>query len=163
MSIKQTVGDMAAGPAPEAFRSTCNVLAVRQASRRLTHFYDQCMAPYGLRVTQFSILASLRRAGPLSINALAAQMVMDRTTLGRNVLPLERAGLVKAAAAPGDRRSKELHITEAGIARFRSAIKGWAEAQARFEAAFGRERAASLRELLREAAASTPEMASISL
>src|SRR5580704_14992247 len=66
----------------------CNCLAVRQAARHITQFYDQFLAASGLRTTQFSILAKLRRLGPMTINALAADMVMDRTTLGRNILPL---------------------------------------------------------------------------
>ncbi len=61
----------------------CNCLALRQASRHVTQFYDQFLAPSGLRTTQYSILARLQRKGPMTINALAAELVMDRTTLGR--------------------------------------------------------------------------------
>ena len=89
----------------------CNCLAVRQAARHITQLYDQFLAPSGLRTTQFSILAKLPRAGPMTINALAAEMVMDRTTLGRNILPLERDGLVTVAQGRHDRRSKELRVT----------------------------------------------------
>jgi DNA-binding MarR family transcriptional regulator len=73
----------------------CNCLAVRQAARHITRFYDQLLAPSGLRTSQFSMLAKLRRLGPMTINALAAKMVMDRTTLGRNILPLERVRCVQ--------------------------------------------------------------------
>jgi len=62
-----------------------NGLAVRQAARHVTQLYDQFLAPTGLRATQFSILSRLRRFGRLGINALAAELVMDRTTLGRTV------------------------------------------------------------------------------
>src|ERR1700731_2396811 len=92
----------------------CNCLAVRQAARHITQFYDQFLAASGLRTTQFSILAKLRRLGPMTINALAAEMVMDRTTLGRNILPLERDGLIAVEKGRRDRRSKELRLTEAG-------------------------------------------------
>jgi DNA-binding MarR family transcriptional regulator len=131
----------------------CNCLAVRQAARHITQFYDQWLAPSGLRTTQFSILARLRRLGPMTINALAAEMVMDRTTLGRNILPLERDGLVAVAQGRHDRRSKELRITEAGEASFREGMKGWREAQRRFEGAFGSERTANMRSLLHAVAA----------
>jgi DNA-binding MarR family transcriptional regulator len=63
----------------------CNCLALRQATRHVTQFYDRFLASSGLRTTQFSILARLRLAGPLPINVLAKRMVMDRTTLGRNI------------------------------------------------------------------------------
>ena len=81
-------------PSPE-----CNCLALRQAARHVTQFYDQCLAPAGLRTTQLSILAKLKRLGPLAINALARELVMDRTTLGRTMLPLERDGLISIEQA----------------------------------------------------------------
>lgn len=128
----------------------CNCLTVRQAARQVTQFYDRYLAQVGLRATQFSILAMLNGKGPIAINALAAELVMDRTTLGRNIRPLERDGLLTIKTSAADRRTKELHLTAAGKARLRIAQKGWAEAQTRFEAAFGRRRAADLRALLRE-------------
>ncbi len=131
-------------PGPEE----CNCLAVRQAARHITQFYDQFLAPSGLRTTQFSILAKLRRLGPMTINALAAEMVMDRTTLGRNILPLERDGLIGVEQGSRDRRSKELRVTEAGEARFRAGVKEWVKAQQQFEKAFGAERTADMRSLL---------------
>jgi len=131
-------------PSPEA----CNCLAVRQAARHITQFYDVFLLPAGLRTTQFSILAKLRRLGPMTINALAAEMVMDRTTLGRNIRPLQREGLLAVAPGQSDRRSKELRLTEAGVERLRTAVGGWTRAQERFSAVFGAERAAELRSLL---------------
>jgi DNA-binding MarR family transcriptional regulator len=141
---------MPTAPGPEI----CNCLAIRQAARHVTQFYDQCMAPTGLRTSQFSILARLRRLGPMTINALARDLVMDRTTLGRNILPLEREGLIEIRPGPSDRRSKELHLTQAGADRFRAGVASWAEAQARFEAAFGADRANELRRLMHQVATS---------
>ena len=122
----------------------------RQAARHITQFYDQHLAPAGLRTTQFSILAKLRRLGPMTINALADELVMDRTTLGRNILPLIREGLLGAAPKRTDRRSKELRLTKAGIERLDDACKGWRQAQTRFATLFGEERAVGLRALLHE-------------
>ena len=127
----------------------CTCLAVRQAARHITQFYDQFLAPVGLRTTQFSILAKLRRQGPMTINALADELVMDRTTLGRNILPLEREGLISIAPGRTDRRSKDLRLTDAGVERLQAAREGWREAQSRFAAAFGEERSVELRALLR--------------
>ena len=78
----------------------CNCLALRQAARVVTQLYDQHLAANGLRTTQYSILARLNRLGPMTINALAAELVMDRTTLGRNILPLMRDGLVRVTQKP---------------------------------------------------------------
>jgi DNA-binding MarR family transcriptional regulator len=132
---------------------SCNCLALRQAARHVTQFYDQFLAASGLRTTQFSILAKLRWLGPLTINALAKEMVMDRTTLGRNILPLEREGLIDIAPGRHDRRSKELRLSEAGRTKLRQASAGWAEAQVRFEAAFGQARSLELRGVLRAVSA----------
>lgn len=85
----------------------------------------------------------------MPINILAAELVMDRTTLGRNILPLERDELIVIKPGAEDRRVKELHLTEAGGARVRSGMKLWTAAQTRFEAAFGPKRSSELRGLLR--------------
>src|SRR5215510_4797195 len=135
---------------PKVRLATCNCLALRQAARHVTQFYDQVLAPSGLRTTQFSVLAKLHHQGPMTINTLAKELVMDRTTLGRNILPLQRDGLIAAVRGTTDRRSKELHLTKAGETRLRAATKLWAMAQGRFEAVFGAPRASALRAVLRE-------------
>jgi DNA-binding MarR family transcriptional regulator len=127
----------------------CNCFALRAAARRVTQFYDQVIAPTGMRTTQFSILAKLKRRGPLTINVLAEDMVMDRTTLGRNILPLERDKLIRVEPAASDRRAKELRLTKAGERRLEAARKRWSVAQGQFEASFGAKRAADLRASLR--------------
>ncbi len=143
---------MSVDPRPRS--DECNCLAVRQAARHVTQFYDQCLARSGLRATQFSILSRLKRLGPTTINALAAELVMDRTTLGRNILPLQREGLIAVVKGSSDRRSKELRVTEAGAASLRAAAQGWVEAQAQFEAVFGARRTLELRALLHAVSAS---------
>jgi DNA-binding MarR family transcriptional regulator len=132
--------------------AACNCLALRQAARHVTQFYDQILTPNGLRATQYSILARLNRKGAMTINALAAELVMDRTTLGRNIRPLQRDGLVAIGPGKFDRRSKELRLTRSGEARFQAALKGWTRAQARFERTFGVRRAKVLRTLLEDVA-----------
>jgi len=139
--------------AVQARLSECNCLAIRQAARHVTQFYDQLFAPTGLRATQFAILSRLRRQGPMTINALAALLVMDRTTLGRNILPLQRDGLIEVVASDADRRRRELRLTEAGLASHAAALERWSVAQQRFEDVFGDDRAAALRGLLREVVA----------
>jgi DNA-binding MarR family transcriptional regulator len=132
----------------------CNCFAIRSAARHVTQLYDQFMAPLNLRGTQFSILAKLKRLGPMTINALAGEMVMDRTTLGRNVQPLERDGLIRIQASAADRRAKELRLTKTGEQRLQAALEAWSRAQTRFEDIFGTGRAADLRAMLRAVVAS---------
>ena len=127
----------------------CNCFVVRSAARHVTQLYDQFLAPVGLHVTQFSILAKLKRLGPMTVNALAREMVMDRTTLGRNVLPLERDGLIGIEASATDGRAKEIHLTKAGEKRLLAGREAWERAQARFDSRFGAKRAADFRAMLR--------------
>jgi DNA-binding MarR family transcriptional regulator len=141
--------------APKAISTNpaaCNCLALRQAARHVTQFYDEYFATSGVRATQYSILARLDRKGPMTINALAAELVMDRTTLGRNIRPLQRDGLVAIGPGEADRRKKEVRLTAVGSARFAAAQKEWTKAQADFERAFGARRARALRVLLEDAA-----------
>ena len=132
----------------------CNCLALRQAARVVTQFYDQHLAASGLRTTQYSVLAKLNLLGTMTINALAAELVMDRTTLGRNILPLERDGLVRVRPNAADARSRDLELTGKGANRLRAARAGWLKAQKRFDAAFGGENAAELRAVLKAVVAS---------
>ena len=123
----------------------------------MTQFYDHVLAPIGLRVTQYGILTRLQRGGPMTINTLAAALVMDRTTLGRNLQPLEREGLVVVVTGGTDRRSREIRLTDTGAERLGTAIEGWAKAQAGFESVFGEQRSAELRALLHAVSASELE------
>jgi DNA-binding MarR family transcriptional regulator len=132
----------------------CNCMAVRQAARYITQFYDRYLGPAGIRTSQYGILAKLKHKGPMSINTLAAELVMDRTTLGRNIQPLERDGLIAIEADPSDRRSKVVRLTKTGDKRFQQAHKGWEEAQKHFERAYGGKQASHLRDMLRGVVAS---------
>ena len=142
-------------PSPIAIMpEPCNCQALRAAARHVTQFYDHCLAPSGLRTSQFTILAKLKSMGPQTINALAGDLAMDRTTLGRNILPLQRDGLIRIEASAADRRAKHLVLTKPGEARLRTAAKLWYAAQARFDTVFGPRRAGDLRALMATVVAS---------
>lgn len=128
--------------------TVCHCQALRQASRRVSALYDAAMAPLGLRVSQFGILSRLHVGGPRGIQALAAELAMDRTTLGRNIRPLERDGLLAAIAGPDDKRARLLSLTPAGAALVARAMPAWQEAQAEYEVLYGAEPAAALRTAL---------------
>ena len=116
----------------------------------MTQFYDQVFAPIGLRATQYAILSRLR-ARRADVDQCARRGAGDGPhDVGRNILPLERDGLIEIAPSTEDRRRRDLRLTEAGLARQRAGGNRWAEAQSRFEAAFGRKRAAKMRSLMRE-------------
>lgn len=140
----------------ESAPSPCNSLALRQAARHVSQIYESHLAAEGLRASQYSILSTLGRNGPLAINGLAKLMVMDRTTLGRALRPLERDGLLEIAAGP-DGRTRSLRLTLAGETKLAAAALRWREAQDEFETAFGVQDAADLRATLRRVIALTGE------
>jgi DNA-binding MarR family transcriptional regulator len=125
----------------------CNCLAIRQAARQVTQLYESHLAAVGLTASQYSIIAKLSRLGPLTINALAGEMGMDRTTTGRAIKPLARDKLV-AVEAGSDARTKLVRLTPAGAKRFKAALVYWHEAQQEFERFYGAEQAAALRAAL---------------
>lgn len=123
----------------------CNFSAIRHASRHMTRYFDTCIAHLGLRANQYGILRLICRNGGISINALAALTVMDRTTVGRAIQPLERDGLISILVDPSDKRSRLLHLTEAGSALVERGHLVWVEAQRTFETKYGAEEARMMR------------------
>lgn len=121
----------------EARRCAC--ATIRRTGRVITQFYDEMLAPSGLYVTQFTTLATLAEAAPITINRLAELLVMDRTTLTRNLELLTKQHLVRIEEGQ-DRRMRLVFLTQEGEQALRRAWPLWQEAQARIERALGRER-----------------------
>src|SRR5262249_15009864 len=92
--------------ADDISKTLCNSAARGRAARRVSQLYEDTMSAVDLRTTQYSILKQIERAGPLAMNELAQHLIMDRSTLGHNLRPLERDGLVEMVVAPDDRRSR---------------------------------------------------------
>jgi DNA-binding MarR family transcriptional regulator len=129
--------------------AVCNCLALRQAARLVTQLYDTALAPTGLRVTQYSILAELNRRGPASLQDIADALVMDRSTLGHSIRPLQRDDIVRIATDTGDRRARRLELTARGRAALDHARPYWRNAQAKFDAVYGAHAARELRTVMR--------------
>jgi len=109
--------------------ANCTGLNLRKATRAVSQLYDETLAPTGLRGTQFSVLAATAKNGPLAMSALADRLVTDRTTLTRNLRPLEARGLL-AVIAGEDRRERLVTITPAGEKALKAARPYWRKAQA---------------------------------
>src|SRR5712692_8744135 len=86
----------------------CNTL--RMATRAVTQLYDEALRPSGLRVTQFSILASIARAGATNLRQLEDELAIDQTTLTRSLNLLKRDGVIERAPHP-DGRFKATRLT----------------------------------------------------
>jgi len=105
----------------------CNGAALRQAARHVTRLYDDALAPIGIGLNQFSALARMSRVGPSPVQELARHLVMDRSTLGHLLRPLEVRGLVRLRVSKEDRRGRVVMLTAAGRLswqeRFRSGLE----------------------------------------
>ncbi len=130
----------------------CSCSALRQAARHVTKLYDDALASVGLGLNQYAILAKLDRLGPYTIQDLAAVLVMDRSTLGHLLRPLEKRGLVRLDVPAADRRSRVIALTPAGTALMKKARPLWVKAERRFEQVFGTDAALDLRVVLKKVA-----------
>src|SRR5260370_20963594 len=127
---------MRGGSKPSVEAELCNCAALRQAARRVTKLYDDALGPTGLGLNQYSSLARRARVGASTIQDLARLLVMDRSTLGHLLRPLEKRGLVSLDVSAQDRRSRAIALTAAGRAAVAQARPLWAAAQRRFERTF---------------------------
>lgn len=116
---------------------SCACFKARQAARQITRAYDAALRPLDLRVTQFTVLAAVTKVdGKMTLTDLAKAMGMERSTLSRNLGPLERRGLV-ALSPEGYRRGRTVEITADGRRLFARAMPLWRTAQNRLKDALG--------------------------
>ncbi|HZV64045.1 MAG TPA: MarR family transcriptional regulator [Telluria sp.] len=126
----------------------CNNTAIRKAARHLSRFYDSCLARTGLRGTQFAILHLLGQHGPTTMAALAERLTMDRATMGHNLRPLERDGLITIQVGAADRREREVALSDLGRQSETEGRAEWSRAQKLFEEQFGAEDAMAMRRVM---------------
>jgi len=108
----------------------CACFNTRKASRAVTRFYDEILAPSGLKATHFTMLGAISISGPMRMSELADMLALDKTTLTRNLKLLEAGGLI-AIAAGADRRVRLVSLTRAGADAVDRALPRWREAQRR--------------------------------
>ena len=123
-------------PSEREILESCACHRVRTAARAVTRAYDEALRPVGLRATQLSVLVAAAADEAVSITALAKLMGMDRSTLTRNLRPLEAEGLI-ALGNEGWRRSRVLKVTKKGRSKLRDALPLWEKAQATLRKSLG--------------------------
>jgi DNA-binding MarR family transcriptional regulator len=138
--------------ATEPAEVICVCATARMAARSLTRIYDRALEPAGIRTTQFSVLARPLEEGPLPLTHLAGRLAMDRTTLARDLRPLERRGLV-AISVGADRRVRMAALTPAGRRLVDEVRPLWKQVQRDVRAELGPDRVARLMDELRAATA----------
>jgi DNA-binding MarR family transcriptional regulator len=141
----------------------CPTVRVRQASRALTRVYDDALRPVGLQMSQFSVLVAIASASSVggTISALAGALLMDRTTLTRNLRPLERSGLLRVTRAAGDARARHVVLTHRGEKIIELAYPLWETALARVRRVLGARKLRTLNAQLSGVIALAPRFAEL--
>lgn len=126
----------------------CLCLASRRAARTITRRFDASLRPFGIKATQFTLLAALELKGPQQVGALAEFIGAERTTLTRNLAVAEERSLV--TVDPGkDARARVAAITARGRRALRRAFPAWRKTQTELTNAMGDKTADNLRRLSR--------------
>ncbi|MET3518427.1 MarR family winged helix-turn-helix transcriptional regulator [Mesorhizobium abyssinicae] len=128
--------------------SRCNNATLRRAARSLGRFYDDALAPSGLKGTQFGLLFQIHVSSEPAMGTIAEALIMDLSALGHTLKPLIRDGYVETFADKDDRRVKRVRLTPQGNVKLDEAIRLWSAAQQQFEDKVGAEQAAKLRAAL---------------
>lgn len=131
---------------PSAF-GPCVCSQLRRAARKVSALYDRSLASVGLTVTQHALLVNIARAGKISKSGLAERLGMDRTTLTRDLQPLEKTGLLEAAESE-DRRERMLRVSAEGRKRLRKSYACWEQTQKELTSRIGAENVEVLRKAL---------------
>ncbi len=112
--------------------SSCACFAVRKMTRAVTQLYDHHLSETGLRITQFTLLNAISGFKKVPVYVLSEELVMDRTTLTRNLKPLIKAGLIASIPDKKDARVRNLSLTQEGTERLNAATPYWERAQEEF-------------------------------
>ena len=118
---------------------SCTCFNLRKAARRITSFYDAALKPSGLKATQMTLLTAIRILEPATINRLAKAIVMDRTTLSRNVSLLGKKGMIDMETGD-DLRTRRISLTEQGHSALVAAFPLWQKVQGEIINELGKDR-----------------------
>lgn len=133
--------------------TTCHCTRLRRAAHAVTRLYDQALTESGLTVAQFSLLRTISRLEQPYISTLAEATGLERSTLGRNLRPLDKAGLVEFGRGE-DARTRLVWLSRKGKRTLNDAMPHWQTAQNQLSALLGDEQLTALESLLDDVIAS---------
>jgi DNA-binding MarR family transcriptional regulator len=136
---------------------TCICVNLRRAARAISSIYDEALTTSGIKITQFSLLRAVERHEPIAVSALAEEMELERTTMARNLIPLERDGLITLTVGE-DQRVTEVRLTKAGGAAIAKALPLWESAQAEISRLLTHGRIAQLGKIAEETFAAASQL-----
>lgn len=135
--------------------ATCNCINLRRASLSITEVYDEMLKSSGLKISQYLLISNIKRLGPVSVSNIALEIRLDRTTIVRNLKPLEERGFIVDVAAKGS-RNRQLILTDKGLEVLNVAKPLWLEAQNFIKQYLGEEDMNTLTKLLSKIEALVP-------
>lgn len=106
----------------------CTLNHLRKVTRLVGKINDAALAPVELKSTQFSLLVTIMKCGNIPLSRLAQILVLERTTLTRNLKPLMVKGYIEAKTEK-DKRVRIISISEEGIKIIELATPLWEAAQ----------------------------------
>jgi MarR family 2-MHQ and catechol resistance regulon transcriptional repressor len=89
-------------------------LALWRATRAMEGHARQSVEAAGLCLSDFAVLEALLHKGPLSVGELGRRVLLTSGSITTSIDRLERDHLVERTLASDDRRSRIVHLTEAG-------------------------------------------------
>ncbi|MFC5476069.1 MarR family winged helix-turn-helix transcriptional regulator [Paraherbaspirillum soli] len=117
---------------------SCHCGTIRQAARGITALYDEFLLPHGIKVTQFTLLMTIKTRKESSTGDLASALLLDSTTLSRTLATLKKMELVDVR--PGaDLRVRLWCLTDGGKSLLAACEKDWKKAQDKVSRIFGRQ------------------------
>jgi DNA-binding MarR family transcriptional regulator len=126
---------------------SCYCTALRKAARKMTSLYDNALAPVGVNIAQFSLLRNVARGESVSLTDLGQRIELDRSTIGRNVKVLIKAGLLNLSKGK-DQRETMLALTDDGRKVLADGAPLWEAVQRKVERVMGSNGAQTLQDLL---------------
>lgn len=119
-------------------KSPCHCITLRRAANAITEYYDRAFQKLALTTSQYSLLKNLGRLETASTSELAEKVNLDRSTLVRNLKPLQERGLIMDQAKKNTRNHKFV-LTDEGYALLEKAVPLWEQAQKEIRAYLGEE------------------------
>jgi DNA-binding MarR family transcriptional regulator len=116
---------------------SCLGFNLRKADLAVMQIFDEEVRSLDLRCTQFGLLMVARVMEPVALSQLSDHLGIDRTTLSRNLKPLEKRGLVRVVSGE-DRRERKLSLTPEGHRLLLKAHSAWSRTQARLVKLIGK-------------------------
>ncbi len=116
-----------------------HLLEPAKSSKGCKSTLRRCLSSHWTQSHSVWVLGATGMLGPLTINRLAEAIVMDRTTLTRNLRPLEKQGLLRIRSGK-DRREREVSITKRGQVILAKGYPLWKKAQGKVVKGLGQQR-----------------------